>query len=242
MGSQVNKDRQHYVTQEETDHLINACNSPKQRLIVALGRYAGLRIPSELTGLLWSEVNWERGRFLVHSPKTEGKGKSQRIVPIFTYLYPYLSDAFEVAPVGIDRIFPEIHEIKSMGSFISKLATRAGITLWEKPFVNMRASCATDLADTFPSHICAEWLGHTEQIADKHYRQVTESHFEKAIHDRPCAAKLAANSIVQNSKHNATLIKNAINSRTCDLLNNNQTSLTGLEPETFGFGGRIVYF
>ena len=94
------------------------------------------------------------------------------------------------------------------------------------------------LADTFPSHVCAEWLGHTEQIVDKHYRQVTESHFEKAIQENPCAAKLAANSIVQNPKNNVALIKSAVNDRTCDLSRHNQTSLTGLEPETFGFGGR----
>jgi integrase len=55
----------------------------KQRLIIALGRYAELRIPSELVGLRWSEVNWENGRFIVHSPKTERKGKDKRIVPIF---------------------------------------------------------------------------------------------------------------------------------------------------------------
>jgi len=179
-GSQVNKERSHYVTQEETDYLINACANAKYRLIIALGRYAGLRIPSELTGLRWSEVNWEAGRFVVHSPKTERKGKPKCIVPIFDQLYSYLAEAFETAPEGEDRIYPEIHEKKSMGSWIKKLADRSGVPLWEKPFQNMRASCSTDLADEFPSKVCAEWLGHTVQVADKHYRQVTEAHFEKA--------------------------------------------------------------
>ena len=67
-----------------------------------------------------------------------------------------------------------------MGSWIEKLANRAGVALWEKPFQNMRASCSTDLADKYPSKVCAEWLGHTEQVADKHYRQVTEAHFQSA--------------------------------------------------------------
>jgi site-specific recombinase XerD len=133
-GSQVNKDREHYVTQNETDHLINACSNAKQRLIIALARYAGLRIPSELVGLRWSEVNWETGRFIVHSPKTERKGKDKRIVPIFEKLYPYLLDAAEAATEGEDRIFPEIHEMKSMGSWLHKLADRASIILWAKPF------------------------------------------------------------------------------------------------------------
>ena len=179
-GSQVNKDREHYVTEEEAQLLIDACPDTKARLIIALARYAGLRIPSELVGLRWSEVNWADGRFTVHSPKTERKGKPKRVVPIFGNLQPYLIDASEVSPEGEDRIFPEIHDQKSMGSWIKKLADRAGVVLWEKPFQNMRSSCATDLNDNFPSKTCAEWLGHTEQIADKHYRMVTEEHFQRA--------------------------------------------------------------
>ena len=181
-GSHVNKDRQYYVTQSETDHLINACCNTKQRLIIALGRYAGLRIPSELVGLRWSEVNWDNERFIVHSPKTEHHdGKDKRTVPIFGNLRPYLDEAWENAPEGEDRIFPEIHEKKSMGSWIAKLANRAGVALWEKPFQNMRSSCETDLIDSgTPNHVCEAWLGHTERIANKHYRPVTEDHFAKA--------------------------------------------------------------
>ena len=78
-GSQVNKAREHYVTQEETDHLINACSNAKDRLKIALGRYAGLRIPSELVGLRWSEVNWETGRFIVHSPRPNTKAKTNAL-------------------------------------------------------------------------------------------------------------------------------------------------------------------
>ena len=163
-----------------TVHLINACSTAKDRLKIALARYAGLRIPSELVGLRWSEVNWAGNRFIVHSPKTERRGKAKRIVPIFEKLYPYLAEAFETAPEGEDRIFPEISDKKSMGSWIHKLAARAGVALWEKPFQNMRATCATELADIFPSHVCEAWLGHTEEVADRHYRQVTESHFTRA--------------------------------------------------------------
>ena len=179
-GSNVNRDRDHNVTQEETDHLINACSNAKQRRIVALRCYAGLRIPSELVGLRWSEVNWETERFVVHSPKTEHHGKSKRIVPIFNQLLPYLTEAWGSAPEGGDRIFPEIHDKKSMGSWIAKLANRAGVALWEKPFQNMRANCATDLRNIYPDHVCNARMGHTKEVADRHYMQITEEHFEKA--------------------------------------------------------------
>jgi len=33
----------------------------------------------------------------------------------------------------------------------------------------------------FPSHVVCEWIGHTREVARKHYLQVTEDHFAKAI-------------------------------------------------------------
>jgi integrase len=170
-GRHHNPDKMYFASAEETQALLDACNSPKQRLIIALARWGGLRCPSELVGLKWSEVNWERNRFIVHSPKTEGQGKSQRTVPIFKELYPFLREAIEAAPEGIDRVYPEFTEKKSLGSFIEKLATRAGIVLWIKPFQNMRSSRATELIEIFPAHIVNAWMGHTEAVAMAHYRQ-----------------------------------------------------------------------
>ncbi len=52
---------------------------------------------------------------------------------------------------------------------------------WPRSWVNLRSSRATELADIFPSKVAADWLGHTEAIADKHYRQTTREHFERVI-------------------------------------------------------------
>lgn len=155
--------------------------SPTQRLVIALARFAGLRIPSELAGLLWSGVNWERERFTVHAPKTERQGKGIRIVPIFPELAPYLREAWEAAAEGEDRMFPQITPGSNLRTWLGKVAARAGVELWEKPWVNMRASAATDAADKFPGHVCESWFGHSEAIANRHYRQVTEDHFHKAV-------------------------------------------------------------
>jgi len=163
-GSQRNPERLYFVSAEESQALIDACNSPKQRLIIALARWGGLRCPSELAGLKWSEVNWERNRFIVHSPKTEGHGKAQRTVPIFEELYPFFREAWESAPEGVDRVFSEITAKKSLGSFIDKTATRAGLVLWEKPFQNMRSTRATELIEIYPAHVVNAWMGHTEAV------------------------------------------------------------------------------
>jgi integrase len=48
--------------------------------------------------LKWSDVDWERNRFRVTSPKTEHhEGKGERWVPIFPELRPFLEEAFELA-------------------------------------------------------------------------------------------------------------------------------------------------
>ena len=53
-------------------------------LIFALARYGGLRTPSETKSLKWGDVDFERGRIRVPSPKTEHhEGKGSRLIPLF---------------------------------------------------------------------------------------------------------------------------------------------------------------
>ena len=50
---------------------------------------------------------------------------------------------------------------------------------------NLRSSCQTELTETFPSHVVTAWLGNSERIAEKHYLQVLDSHFAKAVLPSP---------------------------------------------------------
>jgi hypothetical protein len=69
----------------------------------------------------------------------------------------------------------------NLSTRLRKYTQRAGLSPWPRTWQNLRASRATELADLFPGHVASDWLGHTDQIADRHYRTVTEEHFEKAI-------------------------------------------------------------
>ena len=76
--------------------MIDACPSTEWKTLVALSRYAGLRVPSEALLLRWQDINWETDRMLVHSPKTEHHaGHATRVVPIFAALRPYFGDLQE---------------------------------------------------------------------------------------------------------------------------------------------------
>lgn len=53
---------------------------------------------------------------------------------------------------------------------------------------NLRATLATGLTASLSSHVVATWLGLTEAIAEAHYWQTTESHYEVARNWTPVTA------------------------------------------------------
>jgi integrase len=189
-GSQRNPERLYFVTMEEYRQLLEGCTNAKQRLIIALARIGGLRCPSELCGLRWSEILWTEKMFWVHSPKTSHhNGKGKRRVPLFPELELRFQEFYNTLPAGCDDlVFPERSDIppiispkKSLASWINKVAERAGMKLWEKPFQNCRSSRDTELRKTYPEYLVNMWIGHTQQVAEAHYTQVLPSDFIDAF-------------------------------------------------------------
>ena len=176
-----NRSRSHYVSREEAQALIDAAPDAEWRLILALCRYAGLRFPSEVMALRWGDVLWDRDRMNVANIKTRRKtGEAFRVVPLFPELRPYLEDAFALATPGQEFVITRWRKRRcSMRKMLHQIAHRAGVKLWPKPFVNMRASCATDLVQRYPHYVVTQWLGHTREIAESHYWQVTEEHYSQ---------------------------------------------------------------
>ena len=73
------------------------------RLLFALARWGGLRVPSEALRLRWQDIDWSNERFTVTSPKTEHhEGHDSRMVPIFPELLAHLREAFEQAEPGAE--------------------------------------------------------------------------------------------------------------------------------------------
>ena len=94
-------DRMYFVTQEVAEKVLEACPDAQWRLLFALSRYGGLRCPSEHLALRLGDVDWERDRITVHSPKTEHhEGKESRQIPIFPELRPYLNEVWNNGPPG----------------------------------------------------------------------------------------------------------------------------------------------
>ena len=174
--------RRVFVPADVIEKVIEVLPNAEWRLLVALARWGGLRIPSEVVTLTWADVDIPGRRFIVRSSKTEHhEGGGIRVVPMFPELVQHFEEAYELAEEGATHVFPNLREADNLRTTFVRYIAKAGCKPWPKPFQNLRASRATDLADLYPSHVSAAWLGHTEQIADAFYRQVTDEHFARAI-------------------------------------------------------------
>lgn len=183
-GSQTGK--RQYVTVEDIRLAIANCGNDSLRIVIALARFGGLRIPSDLRQLTWDRINWERGVMTIFSPKT---GK-ERVVPIFPDLRTELDrqwelhgdkSAFVVTEDGLRE--PE----KNMRNRFRKLLIRTGIQPWPKLFQNMRASCETDFLNIFPIHQATAFIGNSPKVALQHYAILTSQAVDAAAKSNPFA-------------------------------------------------------
>jgi integrase len=179
-GKQANEARMRYVPVADIRRVIDKCPTPEWKLLFALARFGGLRVPSESELLEWTDIDWKRGRMTVRSPKTEHhEGRGSRLVPLFPELVPFLQDAQAAAGPGARHVLARLRTGNPRTTAV-KIVGRAKLEVWPKLFQNLRSSCQTDLSAKHPQHVVCAWLGNTEAIARKHYLQVTEADFDAA--------------------------------------------------------------
>jgi len=179
-----NRKRDFFIDRPTIQRVIDASPDTEWRALIALARFGGLRIPSEVKSLRWVDIDWASSRFTVHAIKTEHHHHGgYRVVPIFPDLRTHLLNAFEQAAEGAEYVVTRYrHAGCNVGTHFKRIIKRAGVALWPKPWQNLRASCETDLiADGHGLHAVTAWLGHTPKVALENYLQVTESDYAKAV-------------------------------------------------------------
>jgi len=188
-GSFVNEDKDRFVTMDEYARLLDACPCRDWRAIIALARIGGLRCPSEVLRLKWSDVNWELDRLYVTSPKTERyKGKKGRWVPLFPALRMELEELFflpssEGAEYVINRYRDP--ERTNLGTQFARIVKMAGIEPIKRPFDNMRASRSTEVYAEYGAFLESQWIGHSTKVAHAHYLQVRDEDFDRPEGEKP---------------------------------------------------------
>ncbi len=171
------------VLPELSSRIMEHLPDHRWRLLFALARWGGLRVPSEPRRLKWCDVDWKRLQLTVSSPKTEHlAGHERRVIPIFPELLRPLQEAWDAAEEGQELVLPFTLD-RTGASFRKPLIAAiraAGSEPWPKLFNALRATRDTELREQFPSHVVDAWIGHDEAIAKKNYLQVTDEHYQRA--------------------------------------------------------------
>lgn len=240
VGKATNDNRRVFVSRDTIKRVLDKCPNWQWRLVTALARYGGLRCPSEVALLKWSDIHWDAERMTVTSPKTERYGKATRLVPIFPELRPYLDEAYFAKDADKTWVVPMMagDADKNLGTTFRKIVRRAGVEEWPKPFQNCRASRQTELEQRFPTYVVCSWLGNTPTIAHKHYLTVTDDHFAEAQKSgdklgmqHPVSSRHEAhekNRNVENVRENASF------SEVVAILEDSLVAEEGFEPPTQG--------
>jgi integrase len=139
-GQQVNEARKFFVNRETIEQVIAKAPDTEWAAIIALARYGGI---PELFALRWADIDFDSGRMIVHSPKTEHHaGGASRLVPLFIELRPYLEKLFnESAAEGAVYVVSK-HRLAgtNLRTEFQRMIADADLMPWPKLFHNLRAS------------------------------------------------------------------------------------------------------
>ena len=197
-GKQTNRARMVYITESETERILEACeyadNGTEWAVITALARFQGLRVPSEPRALKWEDVDLVGGKFIKTKDGdlipalriTAQKTKTVRIMPLFPRTKEILKRLRDDQKrTGIldecPFVLRKVRMSTNPGTTFKKIVFRAGVEDYPKPFHNLRASAATDVRRKHGTRAESEWIGHDAAIADEHYDMVTADELRKAV-------------------------------------------------------------
>lgn len=186
----VQREKQ-YITTEYTETLIEAVPTQDWKTLIALFRYGGLR-PEEALFAEWSGVDWEANTFTFRSPKTEHHpGKDRRTIPLFPRLLAALralcgDDKPQSGYILTGALWAKKRKtVEDGGSTVfnelRRFVKEADLEVYLALPTNMRGSCSTDLKQAFPEHVVDTWLGHSKEIANRHYDVITPANLKMAI-------------------------------------------------------------
>lgn len=176
---EVNSSRNEFLTQEMVEDAIAACYDIDTRLTFVLGRFSGLRTPSELRTLKWSYVDFESSQLSI----LDSKKQKLRTMPLFDRVRAALerqhTETGKTRFVMSER-FRSCNDSNNY-NLVSEAIVRSGQPRWSRLRQNLRTSCENDLLKVFPERLVCEWLGHTVKVSRKHYQKQTAADYLEAI-------------------------------------------------------------
>lgn len=195
-GSFTNRKKDRMIAMSEYHRLLDACPCKDWRCTIALARIGGLRAPSEVVRLRWSDVNWEHGCFFVRSSKTEHhEGKANRTVPLFPELKDELEGLFfDPASEKKEYVINRFRRSgQNLGTLFDDIVARAGLSEIQRPFDNMRMTRSNEVLREFGPELESKWIGHSRRVMAEHYFADTAADYAKASNWKTPASDMVGN-------------------------------------------------
>ena len=173
-----------YVSSETARKVLSALRTTELKVLFAMSRWGGLRVGSEVRELRWDAIDWKQKRIKIVSPKTARyRGRGCRTIPLFPELEPLLRQWRKETLAEEEMVLPMLRgrSDASLRKYIFSAIGKSGVAPWKRLWHNLRSSRQTELEQTHPTHVVCAWLGNSESIAKKHYLQVTDQDYQKAL-------------------------------------------------------------
>lgn len=173
LSTSVPAAKKNFIERTTIDRVIAATDDPHFAAVLALSRYGGLRIPSEVYPLTPTDIGTDRLRV------TDTKRSCVRDIPLFPELSPHIDAVRSLHESSVCRLSPS-----GITSRLLRLLAKTDITPWPKPWHAMRASRETELIRDFGITTACTWIGNSPAVAAKHYAQVSPDDWRRATQSR----------------------------------------------------------
>ena len=198
---EVNLNRQVYVDREMIGKVMACCRDDYDRLLLALARFGGLRIPSEIRHLRYSDFTENVIR--IHQDTKTGA----REVPFFGEIREIFVRLQSLCPA--QKNFPNCINSASelvfvnLGNFRGRVvsAIRAsGVEQWAKLFVNLRSSCITDAVERgYKEKTLDSIFGNSAVVRSRHYVQFRkDKEYAKVLQDNERSLQMLREGVEEN--------------------------------------------
>jgi hypothetical protein len=174
-----------------------ACRDDYDRLLLALARFCGLRISSEVKGLRFCDFTDTEIR--IHQDTKTGA----RTVPLFAEVRGIYDRVVNLRKVTGhfspgELVFAELRNYRQR---IVRAIRSSGVEQWTKLFINLRSSCITDMVERrYSEKMLDAMFGNSAAVRSRHYIQFRkEKEYAKVLEDDARLQKMLREGGVENS-------------------------------------------
>ena len=163
----------------------------EMQCILAMARWNGPRVASEVVTLRRSNVDLANDRFLIDDSKRshrQSRGPPKiRTLPLFSSLRPYVMAMLAQPGKPTDYLLPTIggQNAQRAGSLLRQRVYRAldklGIPRWPRVFHSPRATRQTQLKESVGEKAACDWIGNTPDVSRRNYELIDGETFARAV-------------------------------------------------------------